>query len=153
MVMSEKTAQALGVTDEDRVAIDYNGQTVWGSVWRVPGQPDGCHRADPWLRPDALGPGGQWRGIRCLSAAPGRIHIIATGATVRKLEREVPAGGRAASLHDGRPRSGRTRVRSTSSSRIPISLEKQSETAAQWPDHFPADVQSTKATRGAWRSI
>jgi molybdopterin-containing oxidoreductase family iron-sulfur binding subunit len=41
VVVSDKTAKDLDVTDEDVVEITVNGQTVWGSVWRVPGQPDG----------------------------------------------------------------------------------------------------------------
>ena len=41
VIVSQKTADELNVTDEDRVAIDYNGHTVWGAVWRMPGQPDG----------------------------------------------------------------------------------------------------------------
>ncbi len=41
VIMSQKTAKDLGVTDEDRVAITANGYTVLGAVWRMPGQPDG----------------------------------------------------------------------------------------------------------------
>ena len=41
VVVSDKTAKDLDVTDEDRVEISVNGKTVWGSIWRVPGQPDG----------------------------------------------------------------------------------------------------------------
>ena len=41
VIVSAKTAKDLNVTDEDRVEISVNGQTVWGSIWRVPGQPDG----------------------------------------------------------------------------------------------------------------
>jgi len=42
VIVSQKTADDLKVTDEDRVAIDFNGHTVIGSIWRVPGQPDGA---------------------------------------------------------------------------------------------------------------
>ena len=41
VVVSHKTAKDLDVEDEDIVEITVNGQTVWGSVWRVAGQPDG----------------------------------------------------------------------------------------------------------------
>ena len=41
VVVSAKTAKELDVTDEDRVEVSVNGKTVWGSIWRVPGQPDG----------------------------------------------------------------------------------------------------------------
>src|SRR5450432_828464 len=41
VIVSDKTAKDLDVTDEDRVEISVNGKTVWGSIWRVPGQPDG----------------------------------------------------------------------------------------------------------------
>ena len=41
VIVSQKTAQQLGVTDEDQVEISANGYTVRGAVWRMPGQPDG----------------------------------------------------------------------------------------------------------------
>jgi molybdopterin-containing oxidoreductase family iron-sulfur binding subunit len=41
VIVSPKTAEQLGVSDKDRVAIDFNGHSAWGAIWRVPGQPDG----------------------------------------------------------------------------------------------------------------
>jgi MoCo/4Fe-4S cofactor protein with predicted Tat translocation signal len=41
VIVSPKTADELKVADEDRVAIELNGRTVWGAVWRIPGHPDG----------------------------------------------------------------------------------------------------------------
>jgi molybdopterin-containing oxidoreductase family iron-sulfur binding subunit len=41
VLISQKTAEQLGVTDEDRVEITANGFTVQGAIWRMPGQPDG----------------------------------------------------------------------------------------------------------------
>ncbi len=110
------------------------------------------HRAESGLRPHAFGPRGQWRGLRCLSAAHRRQALTScSGATGAQAGREVPARRRAAPLHDGRPRAGpcrhARRVQAGS-----LLLREAERDSAQWPDDFPARSSNTKAMRGAWRS-
>ncbi len=38
--ISPQMAQSLGVQDEDEVVLEFNGQTVRGGVWTMPGHPD-----------------------------------------------------------------------------------------------------------------
>jgi molybdopterin-containing oxidoreductase family iron-sulfur binding subunit len=40
--ISPKTAQSLGVESEDRIELQYNGVTVSGGAWVLPGHPDDC---------------------------------------------------------------------------------------------------------------
>ncbi len=85
VVVSPKTAEALDVTDEDQVAIDYNGHTVWGSVWRLPGQPDGSIALSLGYGRTRSGRAGNGAGFDVYPLRPVSNLYFATGVSVRKL--------------------------------------------------------------------
>ncbi len=83
--MSPKTANELHVTDEDQVAIDHNGHTVWGAIWRIPGQPDGSIALSLGYGRTRSGRAGNGAGFDVYPLRPAASPYFATGATVRKL--------------------------------------------------------------------
>jgi MoCo/4Fe-4S cofactor protein with predicted Tat translocation signal len=85
VILSEKTAKDLGVEDEDRVAIDHNGKTVWGSVWRVPGQPDGCIGLTLGFGRTRSGRAGNGAGFDVYPLRSASSPYYAQGAQIRKL--------------------------------------------------------------------
>jgi molybdopterin-containing oxidoreductase family iron-sulfur binding subunit len=85
VVMSESTAKSLGVTDEDQVAVDYNGHTVWGAVWRIPGQPDNSIALTLGFGRTRAGRAGNGAGFNVYPLRPATSPYHVTGATVRKL--------------------------------------------------------------------
>jgi MoCo/4Fe-4S cofactor protein with predicted Tat translocation signal len=85
VILSEKTAKDLGVEDEDRIAIDHNGKTVWGSVWRVPGQPDGCLGLTMGYGRTRSGRAGNGAGFDVYPLRSASSPYYAQGAQVRKL--------------------------------------------------------------------
>ncbi len=85
VILSEKTAKDLGVEDEERVAIDHNGKTVWGSVWRVPGQPDGCIGLTLGYGRTRSGRAGNGAGFDVYPLRSASSLYFAQGAQVRKL--------------------------------------------------------------------
>ena len=85
VVMSPKTANELHVTDEDQVAVDHNGHTVWGAVWRIPGHPDGSIALSLGYGRTRAGRAGNGAGFDVYPLRPASSPYFATGATVRKL--------------------------------------------------------------------
>ena len=65
--------------------IDYNGQTVWGAIWRVPGQPDGSIGLSLGYGRTRSGRAGNGAGFDVYPLRPASNPYFATGATVRKL--------------------------------------------------------------------
>jgi MoCo/4Fe-4S cofactor protein with predicted Tat translocation signal len=85
VIVSQKTADTLNVTDEDRVAIDYNGHTVWGSIWRIPGQPEGSIALSLGYGRTRSGRAGNGAGFDVYPLRPAASPYFVQGATVRKL--------------------------------------------------------------------
>jgi len=85
VIMSPKTADELQVTDEDQVAIDYNGHTAWGSVWRIPGHPDGSVALSLGFGRTRSGRAGNGAGFDVYPLRPAANPYFGQGATVRKL--------------------------------------------------------------------
>jgi MoCo/4Fe-4S cofactor protein with predicted Tat translocation signal len=85
VVVSPKTAAELNVGDEDRVAIDYNGHTVWGAVWQIPGQPDGSIGLSLGYGRTRSGRAGNGAGFNVYPLRPASSPYFASGAKVRKL--------------------------------------------------------------------
>ena len=106
VVVSEKTAKDLDVKDEDRVEVAVNGQTVWGSVWRVPGQPDGAIGLSLGYGRTRVGRAGNGAGFDANPLRTVANPYYAQRRDGEEAGREVPPRRRAASLHDGRPRPG-----------------------------------------------
>ena len=92
VIVSQKTADALGVTDEDQVAIDYNGHTVWGAIWRIPGQPDGSLGLSMGYGRTRSGRAGNGAGFDVYPLRPASNPYFGTGANVRKLGKKFRLG-------------------------------------------------------------
>jgi molybdopterin-containing oxidoreductase family iron-sulfur binding subunit len=85
VVVSEKTAKDLDVNDEDRVELLVNGKTVWGSIWRVAGQPDGVIGLTLGYGRTRSGRAGNGAGFDVNPLRTVANPYYATGATVKKL--------------------------------------------------------------------
>ncbi len=85
IVVSAKTAKDLDVTDEDQVEISVNGQTVWGSIWRVPGQPDGSLGLSIGYGRKRSGRAGNGAGFDVNPIRTISNPYYASGAKVKKL--------------------------------------------------------------------
>ena len=85
VVMSKKTADGLQLTDEDRVEVSVNGVSVWGAVWRVPGQPDGSIALSLGYGQARLGRAANGAGFDAYPLRRVANAQYATGAQVRKL--------------------------------------------------------------------
>jgi MoCo/4Fe-4S cofactor protein with predicted Tat translocation signal len=85
VLVSPKTASDLGVDDEDRVEIQYNGQTVKGAIWRLPGQPDGAIGLSMGFGRTRSGRAGNGAGFNVYPLRPANSPYFVTGATVKKM--------------------------------------------------------------------
>jgi molybdopterin-containing oxidoreductase family iron-sulfur binding subunit len=85
VIVSEKTAKDLDVKDEDRVEVSVNGHTVWGSIWRVPGQPDGSLGLTLGYGRIRSGRAGNGAGFNANPLRTLANPYNATGAKVKKL--------------------------------------------------------------------
>jgi molybdopterin-containing oxidoreductase family iron-sulfur binding subunit len=85
VVMSEKTARDLGVQDEDRIEVAVNGQSIWGSVWRVPGQPDGSLALSLGYGQTRIGRAANGAGFDVNPLRTVSNPVYAQGAAVKKL--------------------------------------------------------------------
>ena len=70
---------------EDRVAIDYNGHSAWGSVWQVPGQPDGAIALSMGFGRTRVGRAGNGAGFDVYPLRAASSPYFAKGAKVTKL--------------------------------------------------------------------
>ena len=84
VVMSRKTAEDLKVEDEDRVEITVNGQSVKGSVWRVPGQPDGAIALSLGFGQERVGRAANGAGFDAYRLRPAKGAFV-SGAKVTKM--------------------------------------------------------------------
>jgi molybdopterin-containing oxidoreductase family iron-sulfur binding subunit len=85
VVISKKTADDLKLTDEDRVEVSVNGVSVWGSVWRVPGQPDGAIALSLGYGQQLTGRAANGAGFDVYPLRTVNAPHFATGAQIRKL--------------------------------------------------------------------
>jgi MoCo/4Fe-4S cofactor protein with predicted Tat translocation signal len=92
VIVSEKTAKDLDVKDEDRVEVAVNGQTVWGAIWRVAGQPDGAIGLTLGYGRTRSGRAGNGAGFNVNPLRTLANPYNATGATVKKLGEKFRLG-------------------------------------------------------------
>jgi molybdopterin-containing oxidoreductase family iron-sulfur binding subunit len=85
VIVSEKTAAELGLKDEDRVEVAANGHSVWGAVWRVPGQPDGAISVALGYGRTRSGRAGNGAGFDANLLRTASAATYATGAQLKKL--------------------------------------------------------------------
>ncbi|MGD1069468.1 MAG: TAT-variant-translocated molybdopterin oxidoreductase [Bryobacteraceae bacterium] len=136
VILSEKTAKELGVADEDRVEIAVNGGTVWGSVWRVPGQPDGSIALSLGYGRRRSGRAGNGAGFDAYLLRTVANPYRATGAKVKKLGEKF----RLAAVQHHFLMEGREPVKTASLEEYkkdPFFAQKESETAPKGLTIFP----------------
>ena len=109
-LVSPKTAESLGLANEDVVRLDYAGRSLELPVWILPGMADGVVALDARLRPFARGSDRLGRRVR-------RVHGPKLQSTWLRQRRQthqgsahVPAlGDPAPRQHGGAPRSSASR--------------------------------------------
>jgi MoCo/4Fe-4S cofactor protein with predicted Tat translocation signal len=92
VIVSPKTADDLGVTDEDRVEIQFNGNTAKGAIWRVPGQPDGAIGLSMGYGRTRSGRAGNGAGFNVYPLRPASSPYFVAGATVKKMGEKFRLG-------------------------------------------------------------
>jgi len=136
VVLSHKTAKDLDVEDEDIVEITVNGQTVWGSVWRVAGQPDGSIGLTLGYGRTNSGRAGNGAGFDVNRLRTISDPFRASGAQVKKHGSKL----RLAAVQHHFTMEGREVVKSAPISEYledPLFAEKESETAHKGLTIFP----------------
>ncbi len=134
--LSEKTARDLGVTDEDRVEVSVNGASVWGAVYRVPGQPDGSIALSLGYGRRRSGRAGNGAGFDVYPLRTVANPYSARGAKVRKLGEKF----RLASVQHDFLMEGREPVKTGSLEEYkkdPIFAQKESEIPPKGLTIFP----------------
>ena len=136
VVVSEKTAKDLDVKDEDRVEVSVNGQTVWGSIWQVAGQPDNSLGLTLGYGRTRSGRAGNGAGFNVNPLRTIANPYNATGATVKKLGETFRLGA----VQHHFTMEGREVVKSGTLSEYiaePHFAQKESETASKGLTIFP----------------
>jgi MoCo/4Fe-4S cofactor protein with predicted Tat translocation signal len=90
VMVSAATAKQLGVVTEDQVELNYQGRTVWGSIWVMPGQPDGAIAVNLGFGRTRSGRAGNGAGFDAyrLRTSTGQIYV--SGVTIKKLGKKFP---------------------------------------------------------------
>jgi molybdopterin-containing oxidoreductase family iron-sulfur binding subunit len=136
VVVSEKTAKELDVNDEDVVELTVNGQTVWGAIWRVAGQPDGSLGLTIGYGRTRSGRAGNGAGFNVNRLRTIAHPHLATGATVKKRGETF----RLAAVQHHFTMEGREVVKSGTLAEYledPHFAQKESETAQKGLTIFP----------------
>ena len=136
VVMSEKTAKDLDVKDEDRVEVTVNGKTVWGSVWRMPGQLDGTIALSLGYGRTRSGRAGNGAGFDVNPLRTVANPYFAGGAKIKKLGEKF----RLAAVQHHFTMEGREVVKSGTLAEYledPYFAEKESETTPKGLTIFP----------------
>ena len=140
VVMSEKTAKELKVEDEDRVEVAVNGYSIWGSVWRVPGQPDGAIALSLGYGQTRIGRAANGAGFDANPMRTVANSVYAQGATVKPLGNKF----RLAAVQHHFLMEGREPVKSASLEEYkkdPEFAQKESEIAPKGLTIFPQEWQ------------
>jgi molybdopterin-containing oxidoreductase family iron-sulfur binding subunit len=138
VVVSEKTARDLGLEDEDRVELAVNGRSVWGSVWRVPGQPDGAISVSVGYGRTRAGRAGNGAGFDANSIRTSASPTYATGVQLKKLGERF----RLAAVQHHFLMEGRAPVREATLeeyTKDPLFAQKESETPPVGLTVLPSD--------------
>jgi molybdopterin-containing oxidoreductase family iron-sulfur binding subunit len=138
VVISKKTADDLKLEDEDRVEVTVNGHSVWGSVWRVPGQPDGAIGLSLGYGQTRLGRAANGAGFDVYPLRTLQSPTYATGAQVRKMGERF----RLAAVQHHFLMEGREPVKTASLAEYktdPIFAQKESEIPQKGLTIFPQE--------------
>jgi len=140
VVISKKTADDLKLNDEDRVEITVNGARVLGSVWRVPGQPDGSIAVSLGYGQTRLGRAANGAGFDVYPLRTIREPYYTQGAKVRKTGDKF----RLAAVQHHFLMEGREPVKTASLeeyNKDPIFAQKESEIPPKGLTIFPQEWQ------------
>jgi molybdopterin-containing oxidoreductase family iron-sulfur binding subunit len=138
VVISKKTADDLKLEDEDRVEVTVNGYSVWGSVWRVPGQPDGAIGLSLGYGQTRQGRAANGAGFDVYPLRTVKSPTYTTGAKVRKMGERF----RLAAVQHHFLMEGREPVKTASLAEYktdPIFAQKESEIPPKGLTIFPQE--------------
>ena len=137
VVISEKTAKALDVTDEDRWRSQSTAIRCGARSGALPGQPDDSIAVTLGFGRRRSGRAGNGAGFNATRCAPRQRPYFVPGATVTQAGREVPPRRRAASLHHGRAQHGACRHARRVQEEPEFLAEEQGETPPKGLTIYP----------------
>jgi MoCo/4Fe-4S cofactor protein with predicted Tat translocation signal len=85
VIVSPKTAKDLKVADDDRVEISVNGASVQGSIYILPGQPDGSIELSLGFGRTRSGRAGNGAGFNAYPVRTAANPYFATGAKIKSM--------------------------------------------------------------------
>ncbi len=88
--LSPRTAKRLDFDNQQHVALKYNGQEVWGSVWILPGHPDETIGVDLGYGRTHSGRAGNGAGFNAYLLRKSDALWSGTGAELHKLDTPYP---------------------------------------------------------------
>ena len=109
--MSPKTAETLGLENEDLVRVDYGGRSLELPVWLLPGMADGVVALTLGYGRSHAGRVGSGVGFDAFKVRSSKAPGFDSGASLTKLARALPALGDpgATAAWRGAPSSGSRR--------------------------------------------
>jgi molybdopterin-containing oxidoreductase family iron-sulfur binding subunit len=90
VMISEESAKQLGVQTEDQVELNYQGRTVWGSIWVMPGQSNNAIAVSLGFGRTKSGRAGNGAGFNAYLLRTSSAPYFASGVTIKKLGRKFP---------------------------------------------------------------
>ena len=85
VMVGPETAKKLGVETEDQVELNYQGRTVWGAIWVLPGQTEGSIAVNLGFGRTKSGRAGNGAGFDAYRLRTSSGQRFITGVSVRKL--------------------------------------------------------------------
>jgi MoCo/4Fe-4S cofactor protein with predicted Tat translocation signal len=140
VIVSPKTAKDLKVEDDDRVEISVNGSTVKGSIYTLPGQPDGSIELSLGFGRTRSGRAGNGAGFNAYPFRTAANPYFATGAKITPMGEKF----RLAPVQHHFAMEGREPVKVGTLEEYkkdPYFAQKESETANTGLTILPADWQ------------
>jgi len=138
VLVSPKTAAELKVETEDRVEVTLHGKTVKGSVWILPGQPDGSIGLSLGFGRSRSGRAGNGAGFSAYPLRSAASPYFATGAKVSSMGEKF----RLAAVQHHFAMEGREPVKAATLEEYkkdPYFAQKESETAPKGLTVLPAE--------------
>jgi MoCo/4Fe-4S cofactor protein with predicted Tat translocation signal len=104
VMVGPETAKKLGVETEDQVELNYQGSTLWGAIWVLPGQTEGAIAVNLGFGRTKSGRAGNGAGFDAYRLRTTSGQGFVTGVAVKKLGRKFPlASVQAQNNMAGRP--------------------------------------------------
>jgi molybdopterin-containing oxidoreductase family iron-sulfur binding subunit len=90
ILLSPRTAKRLHCDNQQHVELQFGGNSVWGSVWILPGHPDETVTVDLGWGRSQSGRAGNGAGFNAYALRTSNAFWRGSGATVRKLDTPYP---------------------------------------------------------------